>query len=203
MIRTGMDVYAADGRLGQLHAVVLDRETRQVTDLIVTSGFLRREGYIIPLHAVAEVADDQIRINMSCSEARRRPVFREQVIETPAPGWDYAVSQARREAYHWAMRYGAVPTAQVPLFVRQRVCDGIDADKVVVCPHTPVYGVQGLIGHVESLAVDERSGRVHELVVRKRWLPSRTVLPGDALRQVSETGVFVRSQPPARARAAA
>jgi hypothetical protein len=85
--KIGAVVHCPDGRCGRLLKVVVDPETREVTDLIVEKGFLLSEDRVLPADAVEEAAADEIHVSVASHELEEFERYDEDVVEVPAPGY--------------------------------------------------------------------------------------------------------------------
>ena len=65
-------VMATDGELGRVKHVIVDADTREVTDLVVGRG---REEWVIPMRAVAGLDEDRIMLNGARAQFRAAPAF--------------------------------------------------------------------------------------------------------------------------------
>ncbi len=65
-------VMATDGELGRVKHVIVDADTREVTDLVVGRG---GEEWVIPMRAVAGLDDDRIMLNGARAQFRAAPAF--------------------------------------------------------------------------------------------------------------------------------
>src|SRR5947209_6375795 len=62
-------VYAEDGECGEVKHVILDHQTREVTDLVVEAD---GHEYLVPMSAVTDAAGDRVRIGCTRSEFMAR-----------------------------------------------------------------------------------------------------------------------------------
>src|SRR5215471_4623798 len=63
-IRIGADVVGRDGKLGEVHRVIVDARSNHVTDLVVKHGFLWGNERIVPLGCVSSVEDGTVRLDL-------------------------------------------------------------------------------------------------------------------------------------------
>ena len=72
----GAPVYCRDGDCGRLHKVVVDPNTRQVTDLIVKRGFLLTIDRVLPVDVVERAAGEGIYLSISSEALDNYPEYR-------------------------------------------------------------------------------------------------------------------------------
>ena len=77
-IQRDTPVVATDGELGRVKHVVVDPQTREVTDLVVGKG---RHEWLIPMKAVAGVDGDRILLNGASTQFRAGPAFHREQFE--------------------------------------------------------------------------------------------------------------------------
>ncbi|MCD6291625.1 MAG: BON domain-containing protein [Anaerolineae bacterium] len=195
MFKIGADVYCTDGRAGRLVKVVVDPHTRRVTDLIVEKGFLQKKDRVIPVDVVSEANEERIQLSISSRELTHYPVYRVEEFTVPAPGWDSRLGYSSDEVLHWELRYGdlAVPAVEFRPMIRQRVQKGIDPNETVIGRGTRVYNAEGTIGHIDHVLVDDKTGEITHLVLRKGILPRRLVVPIEMVKYIDEQGVYVKA----------
>ena len=76
--KDGTRVYAFDGQhVGRVDRVVLNPETKEVTDIVVRKGFLFTEDKIIPLNLIASATEDRVALRENASQIHKLPLFEE------------------------------------------------------------------------------------------------------------------------------
>ncbi len=189
--KIGAPVYCQDGRCGTLVKVVLDPHTRRVTDLIVEKGFLQKKDRVIPVSAVAEVADDRIVLKVRSTELAQFPEFREEEFRVPAPEFEKETAYTAAEILHWATRYGMAVEHLRPM-VRYRVKVGVDPEEQVIGRGTKVFALDGPVGEIDHVLVDKKTNEVTHFVIRKGILPRRVVVPMSWVNNVLDDGVYLK-----------
>ncbi|HXF63218.1 MAG TPA: BON domain-containing protein [Caldilineaceae bacterium] len=189
----GADVYARDGRCGVMRKVVIDPATRRVTDLVVEKGFLQKEDRVLPVSIVERVTTEEIHLSIRSEELENYPLYREEEFIGPAPGWQGDWQYQQEEILHWLTYYGLpdYPEPIIPM-IRQRVPRGIPSELEVIGRDTPVRNMDGMVGKVDHLLVNQQSWEITHLVVRKGMLPYRLVIPISWIKHIDEHGVFIQ-----------
>jgi sporulation protein YlmC with PRC-barrel domain len=73
-VRRGEDVYASDGRIGEVEGLVVDPASRHVSHLLLKEGhLLGRKEVAIPIAQVKAVEDDGVKLSMTKQEAEDLP----------------------------------------------------------------------------------------------------------------------------------
>ncbi|MCC9077853.1 BON domain-containing protein [Litorilinea aerophila] len=189
----GAAVHCRDGRCGTLRKVVVDPYTHRVTDLIVEKGFLQKQDRVLPVTIVEKVEEDAIYLSIESSELSRYPEYREVEFQLPAPDWRSRQGYRSEHVVHWLTYYGIPdhPDPVVPM-IRHRVPQGIRSDLEAIGRDTPVKNLDGMVGRIHHLLVDQKTWEITHLVVRRGVLPYRVVIPVDWIEYVDESGVFIR-----------
>ena len=65
-LREGARVIASDGRhVGEVHEVVVDRASKQLTHFVITKGVLFKEHKLVPASWIKDIAEDEVRLGVS------------------------------------------------------------------------------------------------------------------------------------------
>jgi sporulation protein YlmC with PRC-barrel domain len=73
-VQRGEDVYASDGRIGQVDGLVVDSRNQHVTHVLLEEGHLfGRKEVAIPISAVKGVEEDGVRLSLSKREVEALP----------------------------------------------------------------------------------------------------------------------------------
>ena len=88
-------------------------------------------------------------------------------------------------------RYGCVVSASNVAMVRYKVEEGIPSTVEVPERGTPVYARDGLIGTVERILAERKSGQINHLVVQRRAAGECTIIPAAMIEGLQEVGIRV------------
>ncbi len=73
-VRRGAEVHARDGRIGRVEGLVVDPADGGVTHVLLQEGHLwGKKDVAVPIRAVEEVLDDEVRLRLSKDEVRDLP----------------------------------------------------------------------------------------------------------------------------------
>lgn len=186
----GAQVHCRDGECGRLHKVVVDPYTQRVTDLIVERGFLLTTDRVLPVDVVERATGQDIYLSISSEGLGNYSEYRVVEFEEPAPGVKKGM-YGRGDVRCWMQGYRMVCREPVIPMVRRKVQQGVPPGSAVIEAGTVVANRQGVLGHVDHLVVDPKTGEVSHLVVRKGLLPYYPVLPVTAVEAVSDDAVRV------------
>src|SRR5664279_5043838 len=76
--KDGTGVYSFEGQhVGHVGRVVLNPETKEVTDIVVRKGLLFTEDKIVPLSLIATATEDRVSLRENAGELDKLPPFEE------------------------------------------------------------------------------------------------------------------------------
>ena len=189
----GARVHCKDGQIGILQKVVVDPHTYRVVDLIVEKGLLQKKDRVLPVSIVEQTDNDNIYLSIQSEELSNYPEYRETEFQVPAPGWEPNSPYRREELRHWVTRYGLSAAADpvIPM-IKKRVPQGIPSDTEPIGRGTPVRNIDGVIGKIDHLLVNEQTKEITDLVIQKGILRHQIVVPIDWVESVDMAGVSIR-----------
>ncbi|HMM40864.1 MAG TPA: PRC-barrel domain-containing protein [Thermomicrobiales bacterium] len=84
-IDLGMDVLTSDGeKLGTVERLVLDANSKQITEMIVSGGFFGSEDRIVDVSMVAAQSGGSLQLDLPKREAEQLPTYvQQQYVEVP------------------------------------------------------------------------------------------------------------------------
>lgn len=185
-LHLGASVVSRDGRkLGTLHRFVVNKDTYNLTHIVVDLGVLRSgqpawaggwglsHDRKVPVAAVTDADSDEVRLSMSAEEFRDHSVdyIEEHFDRMPDthPGWHLDTSDVARLA-------ASIPGEPGPAMLHEVLA--IAPDEVDIKRDSPVWRLNPhqKIGEVERVVFDKDSGKVSEIVVRRGLLFSKDIL---------------------------
>ncbi|MGQ9555303.1 MAG: BON domain-containing protein [Anaerolineae bacterium] len=188
VLTIGSEVRCEDDVVGRLANVVLDRHTKEVSHLIVSS----REGngsLVVPMSLVSSWDRATIRLEAKLQEVKQqRPYAREDFDSQASVAEGTAYTPG--EALVWRQRYGDVGTS-VPDVAGASGSQG-DGGALTIGRGSRVYCLDGPLGTVDHVLLKPNTGEVTHLVMKQGALLARSiVVPVDMIRLVDETGIYV------------
>jgi uncharacterized protein YrrD len=77
-LKEGADVISADGeKVGDVSQVMVDPDSEKVTHFLISEGMFFKDKKLIPVHWVAEVAEDEVHLAVDSALMERLPEYRE------------------------------------------------------------------------------------------------------------------------------
>lgn len=188
-LRAGAPVLSRDGdRLGTLSRVVVQKDTLQLTHLVVDAG--HGDERVVPLGVLRDATEQAVRLSMDAVE------FRDMSLK-----YDIQVYQPMADAEKGRLDLSDVNrvVASIPGELGPGVMTDVLAkapDEVDIVKDSPVWRLNPhqKIGEVEHVIFDERSRKITALVVRRGVLFTHdVVLPARYITEVVEAlGGIVR-----------
>ena len=200
-IDLGMDVVTSDGdKLGTVEKLVLDGNSKQISKLIVSGGFLGGEDRIVDVSMITGQNADTIQISLPKSEAEELPTYvTEQYVDVPEDDYDalpFGMPAATGAGFYlygapYAGRgyegtsdslFNAAP-ADAPVVENRSNLEETDA---LISTGTDVVGADGeKVGSIEEVFVDEH-GQINGFLVKKGFIFTHDVrIPMDWVREVN------------------
>ena len=192
------NVIAANGQpLGQIDRVVLNPETKVITDIVVKKGSLfNKEDKVVPVGLVAETTEDQILLRNEAGELNAFPVFEERRI---VPGKEDIDKTLSSENAPQMVNYGfpEVSPAYVQPSGKQFVTQieqNIPEGTVAMKEGAKVITSEGKhVGYVERVLADSSVDQVtHLLVSTGRFTKDAKLIPIDWVMVMGEDEIHLR-----------
>lgn len=184
-LRTGADVVSRDGhKLGTLSRFVIQQGTYRLTHIVVDTGILRSgqplwEGgwglshdRVVPLAAVASADSHAVRLTMSADEFRDHSVDYIEERFQPVPD----LEPGRADLSDVERLVKSIPGEPGPVFITEVKAKA--PDEVEIRADSPVWRLNPhqKVGEVERVLLDEETGKVVGLVIRRGFLFTREVV---------------------------
>ncbi|MHB0858768.1 MAG: BON domain-containing protein [Anaerolineae bacterium] len=194
--RIGASVVCSDGRCGRLFRLVVNPQTREITDIVVEKGFVLTRDTVVPVDLVESADKDEVRLSISGDQLQELAEYTEVNYETlladfPQTPEERAEAE-QRPAPEGAGRPtpgGAFYATPVAARVGYHVPEGVERGKVVISHGTTVMGAGDEIGTVDHVLVDPESDAIAYLVVDQGPLGDTLVVPAEMIAGVSSDAV--------------
>jgi hypothetical protein len=196
-LNIGAHIWFRDGAGGTLHKVVIDPQTKQVTDLVIVKGLLQRHDYVIPFSVVEQASEDEIQLALDIEDIAIYPEYREVEFEEPIDDWEHEIFYPREHKLLWNPMVGFYEGSQesstpiVPVMHR-RIPEGIAIGKEVIGRSSVLLEMNGVIGTIDQLWLDRDSWELTHLVVRKANTPGFVVIPFSWISGITLDEIFVK-----------
>jgi uncharacterized protein YrrD len=175
VIRTGTPVIAGLDQIGRVERVVMKPGSGEVAGLIVRKGLLLTRDVIIPIEAVEEATQYEVRVNLTVDELNTSAKYGTTDGQAGA-GRERPESAAGRGDLQ-AAQAGQTPAAVggKPLQAGQKV-----------------FALDGEVGRLDSVLIDSPTRRVSYLVVRRgRLLVHDTLIPVEWIKDVGQDTIVL------------
>ncbi len=198
-IQLGAHVRTSDDKdVGSIERLIVDPASGEVKAAVIRKGLLRTEDIQIPLSALQERPEGDVRLSYTADQVKELPRFHEPDYTAPPAAYASPLGYPAA-ALLWPVDYlSPAPTADAARpglaesdeVLRQR---GVNPDNVVIAQGSDVISRDGeKVGEIHSVAVDATTGRPTKIVVRKGFLFTEDVeLPAAAIDHVSEGLVYL------------
>jgi uncharacterized protein YrrD len=188
--KEGAKVYSADDeRVGTVDGVVLEPDTKEVTDLLVQKGFLFKEDRVVPVSLVGPATEERVTLRQDADELENLPVFEEtQYVEADADAASGVRSVGWVRPLYWYPGIGAWwPAGGVAAYAKPPfVADtekNIPEGTVSLKAGAKVIGSDGEeVGEVEEVFTEALEDRATHLLIseglllkEKKLVPTRWV----------------------------
>lgn len=198
-IAFGAKVVDADGKaVGTVRYAVLHPDTRQVDGLVVHQGIVRTREVVVPLSKVANT-DGPVRLTLKAADLDNLALFNPAHIRPMPDHWDMPVGFDERDLFMvgggsgWAeATLPFEPTSPdvsgTPRYEKDKDPVDYDAPDPDIAKGMAVYDSAGKrVGDVESIDIDQASGKIAWIVVRRGHLFGKdTTIPASLIQAVTD-----------------
>ena len=198
-ISIGADVVGSEGKLGEVHRVIVDARSERVTDLVVKHGFVFGRERVVPLSHVQSVENGVVHLDLDQRGFEAMDGFAEDRFRAPDPNWigppgyareSFVVDTMVAEGPMMGVAGGPGPALGFP-GGEQSAPD--DMARPTIQPGTPVLDMDGnKVGEVHEMSFSTENGAPPRLVVRSGGLFHHdTELPASMVREIADDGVML------------
>lgn len=189
--KLGAEVRCRDKSCGRLSKLVITPINRQLTHLIVETGFLFKQATVIPFEKVENCVAGEIDLSLHADELQTFPKYEETLV-SKTTDWSPPA--------HLALEIPVAPTwesaAPDPSFVSGKVRTGVDPESLLLGADTAITGLDGHIGYLNRVIVGEGDHFItHVVVCRGTLMMDYRVIPAHWLETVSESSIHIKATP--------
>jgi sporulation protein YlmC with PRC-barrel domain len=176
-----VEVYCVDGLCGQSKEVILDRNTEEVTHLVVKEKHSPHAELLVPIDLITETTPHMIRLRCAKGElADLQPSTKVEVIEEKIPYYvpdPYLMPIEIPETNWVAVKRESIPPGEVA--VRQGAC---------------VEATDGHVGRLDEFLVDPVTEQVTHLVMREGhlWGQRDVTIPVSEIDRLGENTLYLK-----------
>lgn len=189
--RDGAPVYTADGQqVGEIHRVVLDPATRELTHVIVRKGFFFAEDKVVPVSLIATASDDRVTLREDAEDLDQLPVFEEIHFVAADSGTRMLYPTGYAGPLYWYPPPGTMWwTPPMAVELTRHIPEGT----VAVWEGARVISSDGEhVGDVEAVLTEPEGDRAtHLLVSSGLILTEQKLVPANWVSRLGETEVHL------------
>jgi uncharacterized protein YrrD len=181
-LKDGTAVYTTDGdHVGNIDRVVIDPQTKAVTDVVVRKGFLFPEDKVIPVEVIARATEDRVLLRRNAGDLGDFPPFEER---------QYIPIEPRDTGY--ALPLYAYPPYGLPQFTVD-VERNIPQGAVPLKEGAHVISEDGKhIGNVKRVLLEPRHNTITHFVISQGLLfKNEKLVPVNWVRDTREDAVLL------------
>jgi sporulation protein YlmC with PRC-barrel domain len=176
-----VDVYCTDGVCGRSKEVIMDRETDEVTHLVVKVKDSASAEILVPVDLVTKTTPHEIQLRWAKDElAELQPFLKTEIIEDRVPRFIVAP---------YLMRIEAPETGWIAV---ER--EDIPPGELAVRQGARVEATDGRVGKLDEFLVDPANERVSHLVMREGHLWGRrdVTIPVSQIDRLEENAIYLK-----------
>ncbi len=178
-INIGARVVCKDGEAGTVRYVVVDRDSRTASEIVVDMAKLYTFDVVVPVSLIRGSSRDAVYLDCTIDELKRQPEYDVEEYQQPTEE-ERACGPTPGVPWH-GIRFRA-PAVPVRGQERHRLQPG----EVPIREGMLVRCADGPCGNVDEVLTDPQSGQVTAFVIRKGRLFQRdVVVPTDRIRQIT------------------
>ncbi len=181
--KDGTNVLTSDGKdAGNLHRVVIDPDSKQITHIVIQKGFLFKEDRVIPIAKIIAASKDQIVLNCTMDELKDMAPLE---IKDYAPINESAGGESIPGVYSSSSSYGA--------FVVKEVKRTIPEELAALKEGATVVSSEGEhVGLTEQVHADPETSNVTQFIITAGLVAKkRKSIPIEWVRMIDDEEVFL------------
>jgi len=164
---SGAAVYCTDQECGKVAHIAIDPKTEHVTEIIVAHGIpFFKQYWVVPFSSIRAELDQSIHLTTHSKEWGEFPQYQEVAVDEVD---NSAVGAMRSPHIDGTISY------ETPV-VRHYERRGITAGRLLVHNGTPVEHQGGVVGKVDHLLLEAKSGKLAYVVMRRGLLQQKHVI---------------------------
>ncbi|MHB8574999.1 MAG: PRC-barrel domain-containing protein [Dehalococcoidia bacterium] len=196
----GAEVIGTEGKLGEVHRVIVDARSNHVTDLVVKHGFVFGKERVVPLSCVTGVKDGVVSVNVDGRAFEAMNGFADDRYHAPdpnyvgPPGFDNTAFMLDRVvAFGGGVGTGQQGGAPPFGFPGGEQTSPDDRQRPVYAEGTSVHDAAGeKVGEIARMTIDPTNGSATHIVLRQGFLfHHEAEIPISWVQDLSDKGVML------------
>ncbi len=196
-VRIGAEVRGTDGKLGEVHRVIVDARTGHITDLVVKHGFLFGNERVVPLSGVAKVENGVIYLDADKDAFERFNGYADDRYRAPDPNYigppgfnntEFMLDEVT------AMGVASFGQVEPPLgFPGGQQVSPDDMQRPALQEGSAVLDANGeKVGEISELSLDPDGGAPRHIAVKRGFLFTQEMdLPLAWVQEIGDDGVLL------------
>jgi hypothetical protein len=194
-VAIGSEVVCRDGRTGHVRRLVIEPESRRVTDLVVEHGLLRHR-VVVPIACAEQTEGTVIRLRIDKHQLAALPPYMAVDFVRPDPAWTARHGDVPDDlaADRWAYGPWDGPSGieSAGVLVRSHLHTGLSDSQIPIGPGTRVARSSELIGYFDRVLLDPTTHAICTLVVREGHIRTKEVqVPAGQVMWITEGEIRV------------
>ena len=177
-LQIGAPVHARDGSYGTIRKIVVDPHARRVTHIVLRKGELLDKDRVLPIERIERIDLDGLYLNGTAEELNQYPAYEEEVFVEPLAGWNGLEPYAAADTLFWGGPFAGVAPPALPV-IEFVMPVGVPENEVVLRRDADVTYNEELVGSLDHMLFDRRSGTVTHLVVNAYESGRRVFVPAE------------------------
>jgi sporulation protein YlmC with PRC-barrel domain len=175
-------VSCTDGPCGHSTHVVLMPTTEKITHLVVDNEIFPSTEYLVSVDHVAESIPDSIRLDCTCEELSKMPIF-DRVVFLPYDLGGFTAGS-----------YMAWPYSAPEILPSRKEKEHIPANEIAIRRGADVEAIDGRVGRVDEFLIDPENDRITHLVLREGhlWGQKDVTIPVGQIDHYKENTVYLK-----------
>jgi uncharacterized membrane protein/sporulation protein YlmC with PRC-barrel domain len=170
-----VDVICTDGQYGKSTAVIVDPATERVSHIAVSDPERMYTEYLVPVREISGADNSKILLQCTKSDVEKMDKFAEaDFLEVP---------------YYGYSNYDGTFDPMAGVYRKENLPEG----KVAITKGMAVEAVDGHVGIVDELVIDQETGGVTHIVMRSGhiWGNAEVSIPVDQIKEVDPLAVYL------------
>jgi sporulation protein YlmC with PRC-barrel domain len=197
LVPFGTHVVDREGKsVGTVSRLVLGPLSEEVVALVVQQGVLNRREVVVPINKVADFGKE-VRLSLRASELAGLDLFNAQPLKPMPDHWKMPLGFDQRSLF--LIAGDGWTTAVLPFVLTSPRVSGtpayipdpdahVDPEPAIAVKTSVLDNAGRQIGEVEGVEVDEASGRITRIIVRRgRLFHTETAIPASLIASVGDT----------------
>jgi osmotically-inducible protein OsmY len=166
-----------------------------VTHIVLRKGELLDKDRVLPIERIERIDLDGLHLNGTAEELNQYPAYDEEVFVEPLEGWEALESYATADTLFWGGPFAGIAPPVLPV-IEFVMPIGVPENDVVLRRGADVIYKEELVGSLDHMLFDRRSGTVTYLVVDAYESGRRIFVPAEWIGELVGEAVTLKHWDP-------